>query len=477
MATLSLFLSLGTIIAAALPLVLRVRSRSFDVLEPIVGGTVMLALLFGVRPIAMIVTSDFEYRGMDITATFPHAVALGFLGTVAFVAAYEWVLRRRSRHVVLDEGWRQIRGRTAYAVIVTLALLSLLLFGLHLSTLGSDVFDGFRLMVGGQSPELVDRWVNTTEYLSTSPILAACAATLLGIATRWRMTRIQLLLFGLLIAYPTAVFYLSGVRRYMLPCLLVPLAVWLLMTARRPSARLLIALVPLAFLVLATIPFVRWASTRDASAGGVAAAFVQALQNPGQAVHGFILGPDTNMLPAVALEIGVLRSPDDFYYGRATIGDLLLAPIPRLIYPEKPQTARDDLLERLFGAPCQFAGGGVCDDFSIVGTFYQDFWMPGVAVLMAAVGGASAFLWAEWLRGRSDARLVIATATWVVFVPIIFRAGFNPGFQWWLYFFVPCILGVIAMTGPARRERPSSDASHGIELEKTVKGLRPGPAE
>lgn len=452
--TIALLCAVSTLVAAVLPLAIRVRNGTFDLLEPIVGGTIMLAAIFGIRPIAMLVQGDFIYRGVDIAGEFPAAVALGLLGTIAFVTAYEWTGRREPRALQTPRPReRRIKRRIAYGYVGVLGVLAILLFGVHLSRLGADLVDGLRLLVAGQSPELVRRWAATTEYLSTAPILGACAATILGIATQWRPTRSQLALIVALIAYPLIVFYLSGARRYMLPCLLVPLAAWMLTSGWRPSRRVLLAVVPLAFVVLATIPFVRWVGTRDDRVGG-ASALIEALGNPGQAVYRFILGPDTNMVPALAIEVGVLRSPAHFSYGRATIGDLLLAPIPHLIFPAKPQTARDELLTRAFGAPCRLSGDGVCDDFSIIGTFYQDFWLPGVVFLMGVVGAGSAFLWSRWRRSRDDPRLVLAASTWAVFLPIIVRAGFMPGFQWWLYFLVPCLLGVAISLRTAAPNEP-----------------------
>ena len=449
-ATASLIMASATVAVAVAPLARRLLEARFDLLEPIVGGAVMLAVLFGIRPIAMLIAGDFVYRGVDITQGFPWAVALGLVGTASFVALYEWVrLRYLDTSPRVSAAARPFDRRVAYGWVATLAVLSVGLFGFHLSRLGSDLFDGIRLLVNGASPELVTRWAHTSEYLSTSPILAACAATVLGLAAGWRLTRVQLLLLLVLIAYPEVVFYLSGARRYMLPTLLVPLVTWMLMSGRRPGARLLLVVIPVAFLVLATIPFVRWVGTRDH--GGAAAPLFEAVANPARAVHRFVLGPDTNMVPALAIEVSVLRSPVDFFYGRATFGDLLLAPIPHLIFPDKPQTARDELLTRVFGAPCQVSTGGVCDDFSIIGTFYQDFWLPGVIVLMGVVGAASAALWSRWRNAQEHNGLLIAVATWAVFVPIIFRAGFMPGFQWWLYFLLPCLLGVWLASRPGKR--------------------------
>ena len=456
-ATVSLIMASATVVVAVAPLARRVREGTFDLVEPIVGGTVMLAVLFGIRPIAMLIAGDFVYRGVNIREGFPWAVALGLLGTASFVALYEWV-RLRRLHAPPREpaAGRPFDRRVAYGWVATLTVLSVGLFAFHLSNLGSDLFDGIRLLAQGASPELVSRWAGTSEYLSTSPILAACAATVLGLATGWRLTRVQLLLLLVLIAYPEVVFYLSGARRYMLPTLLVPLVTWMLMSGRRPGRRLLLVVIPVAFLVLATIPFVRWVGTRDN--GGAAAPIVEAVVNPARAVYRFVLGPDTNMVPSLAIEVSVLRSPRDFFYGRATFGDLVLAPIPHVIFPDKPITARDELLTRVFGAPCQVSNG-VCDDFSIIGTFYQDFWLPGVVVLMGIVGAASGALWSRWRNAPDHYGLLVAVASWAVFVPIIFRAGFMPGFQWWLAFLLPCLLGVWLASRPGKRLDVLKEAS------------------
>jgi hypothetical protein len=449
----SVGLALCTLVAAALPLVARLRAGTFDLLEPIVGGCVVLGAIFGVRPIAMVIAGDFIYRGQDIRPEFPFTIALGLLGTLAFAGAYEWIRARRtdiSRIAELPDA--RLEPAIIYSYIAILSVLSVVLFGVHLSRLGPGLIEGLRLFAGGTSPELANRWAGTTEYLSASPILAACAATLLGVSNRWRLTRYQLTIITALIAYPLVVFYVSGDRRYMIPTAGVPIVAWMLMTARRPRRRLLVLVVPVTFAVLTAIPFVRWETAKD-NTGGFAAAFVQGIGDPVRAVERFILGPDTNMLPALAIEVRVLSAPADFFYGRATVGDLLLAPIPHILVAGKPQTARDELLIRSYGNPCQVTALGVCDDFSVIGTFYQDFWVPGVAVLMALLGALSAALWSRWRRSSNDPRLVVVLSAWVVFIPIMFRAGFMPAMAWCLYFLVPCLIGVLISI---RRTKPST---------------------
>jgi hypothetical protein len=442
-AAISVLLASATIVVAALPIVARLRARSFDLLEPMVGGCVVLAVIFGVRPLAMLVTGDLIWRGEDIRPEFPFVIGLGLIGTITFTLAYEWLrVRQAAGPNGEDDTSHRLEPAIIYAYVAVLAILSLVLFGVHLSRLGSDLFDGIRLFGGGTSPELASRWSGTTEYLSASPILAACAATLLGVATRWRLNRYQWTLVAALIAYPLLVFYVSGDRRYMIPTLGVPIVAWMLMSGRRPPRRVLLLAVPVAFAVLTAIPFVRWGAAQQGN-GGLAAAFVQGIGNPVRAVERFVLGPDTSMFAALAIEVRVLRAPADFFFGRATVGDLILAPIPHLLIPGKPQTARDEMLVRAYGAPCSVTVLGVCDDFSIIGTFYQDFWVPGVAGLMALIGAGSAALWFRWRRLPRDPRLIVVLSAWVVFMPIMFRAGFMPAMAWCMYFLVPCLIGVL----------------------------------
>jgi len=446
----SALLAVAILAVATYPLIARVRERRFDLLEPIVGGSIALGVIFGIRPIAMLIVGDFAHRDKDTSPEFEFVLGIGLVGTVAFTAAYEWLRQRQRIPTSRDlaptiESAPGFERGVAFGYLLTLVSLSVALFLIHLSRLGSDVVDGFRLMTGGVTAELASRWNDTTEYLSASPILSACAATLVGVSLRWRLTRRQLAIVVMLVAYPTLVFYLSGDRRYVLPSIGVPLVAWMLSSGTRPGRRVLLTVVPVAFLVLATIPFIRWAEARNES-GGVAAAFIEGLGNPARTVNRFILGPDTAMVSALALEVRALRTPQDFFYGRATVGDLLLAPVPHIVFPGKPQTARNEMLIKTYGAPCETSVGGICDDFSIIGTFYQDFWIPGVALLMALVGAASAAIWGRWQRSPLDARLVVVTASWVVFVPIVFRAGFMPAFQWCLYFLVPCLLGAVLST-------------------------------
>ena len=123
--------------------------------------------------------------------------------------------------------------------------------------------------------------------------------------------------------------------------------------------------------------------------------------------------------------------------------------------PGKPQSARNDFLIRIFGNPCDLRiPGALCPDFSVIGTFYQDFWFVGVFVGMVLMGVFSAALWKRYQERQTSSVALVLAASWTVSLPIIIRAGFMPSFQWWLEFIVPALLGLrIARGEPLRRRR------------------------
>jgi hypothetical protein len=156
------------------------------------------------------------------------------------------------------------------------------------------------------------------------------------------------------------------------------------------------------------------------------------------------------MVKVLAREIVTLDKSGDYGFGSATLGDLILAPIPSAIAHDKPETARNMLLTKMYGAPCTTVNGQ-CPDFSAPGTFYQDLGLFGVLLGMAGLGWLSSTVWRSHLADPANMYRLSAAACWVVFLPILLRAGFMPGFAWFLYFLVP-IWAMIGITG--RRPQP-----------------------
>jgi len=153
------------------------------------------------------------------------------------------------------------------------------------------------------------------------------------------------------------------------------------------------------------------------------------------------------MVAVLAVEIQTLQRTGGYSAGGATVGDFILAPIPSAFFPSKPETWRNRLLVDTFNEPCS-AGGG-CPDFSVVGTFYQDFWYPGAILGMSLFGIAAAGAWRRFIANR-DPEAAMLVAAVIVFWPVIIRAGWLPSFTWFLYFIVPSIVGIRYVATRAR---------------------------
>jgi hypothetical protein len=446
------YLAMATAVITLFPIARRILSGRFDIFEPIVWGCVMLLLLFSVRPLIMLADQNFIFQQViPVQVGFGRAVLLGTIGSLAFVVSYEvWLKVRTPRPMPRSAGTRLDPARTRTTILwlvgigVGLYLLRLGINGNPLTTL--------RTLAAGRSVSSGD--TNSSAYLSDGPLLFAAAATIMAIRRPAPLPSRDRVLIATLMLGAVAAFYLLGNRRLILPSAATPVIAYCLYNRVRPKWRTIVIVLPVAFIILATIPFERSLGARQQTQGGAAGIFEQAFVQPFKPVGEFFTGPDTAMLPGLALEIQTLKTPSDYYYGRATIGDLLLSPIPSALVPGKPQTARNDLLTRMFGTGCVLrTAGAVCPDFSVIGTFYQDLWFVGVIIGMLALGVFSAVLWMRYRERAGSAAAIVLAASWTVSLPIIVRAGFMPPFQWWLEFVVPTLLAIHVARGQHLRRR------------------------
>lgn len=461
---LDVILALAIVGCASAPTLLRLRQGRFDLFEPTFSAGVMLGLLFGIRPLYIIAGGDYQFLGHQTEQQLTAVLGLGLLGTASFAIGYFWFRRSSAMHaeepaIGNHATTSSITRKSVVLVGLATSALGLGLFALNLLRMGAPG-KVIPLWLGGQSSQLAQASTGSTEYLTAAPVLLACAATAIGVVFAWRLTRLQLIGVATLAALSALVFVINGDRRFILPCVLAPIVAYCLSLGRRPGRKLLLAVVPVAFVLLATVPWLRTAQGR-AEFGGIPKILTDSITSPLTAWNRFITLNDTEMESALSVQLQVQQGPEDFYYGRATIGDLLLAPIPSAVFPGKPETARNDMLTSTFGGPC--TPGHYCPDFSVIGTFYQDLWWPGVYLGMAALGGFSRMIWARYLEKPGSPYRIVTAATWVVLLPILIRAGFMPSFAWWLYFLVPTV-AVIALSNVLAR------LSHGSRSEATLPG-------
>jgi hypothetical protein len=442
-------LAFVTLLACAIPLARRVAAGTFDIFEPIVFACAMLAVLCGIRPIITSVTGDYVLNERyNAEPFFAKSVALGAIATITFILAYELIgVSGRDARPARTESLTKLDPRMAIAYAAAISMLGLMLYSVYVRLAG-----GLGALLAQRSKQLIQSVGNASEYLSAAPVALACAATLIVIVYRGALSTSQKLCVTALAVVPAGLFAMLGNRRFIIPCLLLPLFVGYLASGNRPRTIRVAILVPMAFLILATIPFARSEGARNA-AGGIAPIYREAFSKPGETANRFFNGPDTDMLLYLGLQINFQDDTSSFYRGDATIGDLLIAPIPSSIYPAKPVTARNDILTRIFGQPCSNVGG-TCPDFSVIGTFYQDFAIPGVIIGMALLGAGASGLWRRFKRNPSSPYLMLAVGVVTIYLPIVIRAGMMPATSWALYFLIPTAIGIrISRRAPMRRAK------------------------
>lgn len=432
--------------------------------DPLVTGLSMLALLFIARPIRMMTEPSMleAFHGYSIDGYIDLTLLVVVAGVAAFIFGYRAMRDVAStqspgtnaRHFRASSNAERVLNRkTAWGVVLGAVIVGTTLFVLHLRQ-GPSVVETLVLTTRGRSARLAQVFRQSSEYLSLGPMLVSSAVSAVLLLGRrlesWERTALLLLAL-----YPTVLFVFVGNRRFAIPALLIPVLCWFVAKNRYPRWSSTFIAVAVLFLLAATLPFVRSAGARaDRSAPKLVRDFVT---SPLELTDRTLTSFDTEMFPALALQVKTMneRPGVGYYWGQATIGDVLIAPIPTKIWRGKPQTARDGMLIDVFGSPCQPVGGR-CTDFSAIGTFYQDLGVFGVVLGMAALGGATGVA-GNTLRRQLSAGLVAAVA-WIVFLPIILRAGFMPAMSWYAFYALPAVaVAVVASrTRPSRAQVPRS---------------------
>jgi hypothetical protein len=408
----------------------------FDPFAPKLPAIVMLGVLFGARPMYMIATDQYSIYGIDMRSQFTSVALMGLLATVAFVigTAVPGTVKRRAASPRL-----LMTSRGVFPAL-SLGTTGLVLFALNILRHGG-IRESLTVLAAGRSSQSIVYFSDSSEYLSAAPVLLAVGAIVIVAATRGRPRWGEALLCCTLVSLAVGAFLLTGSRRFVIPSVLIPLVMMFLLRQTRPRARAFLLVGAAAFLVLGTIPYVRAEGARTQQ--GFVPLLVSGVTSPISSAQTFIGGHDTEMFPALGVEKRAIDEGLGYGLGAATVGDLVLAPIPSLIFPGKPATDRDRVLVSTFGASCEVTNGGVCPDFSATGTFYRDFGYLGVALGMFLLGLASGRL---RVRGPADVRTVVLSAAWLVMLPIVIRAGLMPAFSWFLYFVVPSLVTLRLMS-------------------------------
>jgi len=420
----------GVGIVLLLPPASRIAGGRFDPFEPIVIFALAWGVMFVVRPAAILIRDDFNFYGVDIGETLDRAVMLGLLGAVAFVVGYELPVGRRLAGR-LPESPDEFSPSRALAGAVAVSVLGVLALALVL--LPSGGLDAVDTFLSGRSADLNELIQSSTLYLWYGSLVVIPAA-LVGFAialARRTPTAVALAIgltgIALLRTIPT------GNRIFLLVLLGGMIVFVFLRAGRRPG---LVSLVVgfLAALVFsyAVLGF-RTPETRES----FSAAFRQLAETPSQVLSPLVRGPDAEMAPALAGALLVVPDELSYRFGGATVGDLILRPIPRELWADKPEVPGREVTATVWPEAREL--GNFDPAFTPVLFFYWDFGLPGVFLGVAILGAMARCLYEYFLRRPESlvVQLLFAAGTWYLVVAV--RHDPVSVLVWALVLFVPLV--------------------------------------
>lgn len=429
------------------PLLWRAVQRRFDPFEPLVLFNLVYGLLFAVRPTARLLEEEpILYRGFDITAEYPTALLIALVGAVAFQVGYLLPLGRRlgRRVPAITVPSPQYLGYAAVALLV----LGVLLYSAFIVQHGGVPF--FRQLMSGRSLEVYHAFSQSTQYMSQGTVLAgpALLLSLLGAHLQPRQRRgwygLALLAFAIAVIPPLG----QGARRFILPVVLSGALWWYLRHGKRPPLTTLALLCVVLFVGLTIVRDARPATIR--AQYGWTGIITGVFTDPGHGISAVVYGADTEMVDAFALQVRMVPDQVPYQSGNATIGDLLRAPIPHLLWPGKPADQWNALLEAIWGERCRGVAGGACPTFSILTTFHMDLGVAGVFLGLLAFGVAWRALYAYAVAHTGNPAVQVVYAAALSYMVFFVRSDVVRASTWAGFALVPLL---VALTLPAVHRR------------------------
>jgi hypothetical protein len=373
-------------VLALLPIIVSVARNRFDVLEPVTLMAVTYLVIYVGRPAYDLASGNFSYAGIDTQGTYDQMLVTALVGWMAAMIGYYSPLGRRlgSRMRRPADEWR---GGVIFFLCGGLLVLMLAAWMVFVATNGGPS------ILQGRTQGLANSFDRVGAYLVDSIVIFTPVA-LVAFALAGSMSRAR---FALGLTCLVAVVVLSlgtGDRHFIISFALSLGTLYYLRRGRRPTPVTLVAVLFIGLVAMLSIGATRYQTT-GANTIQIAQA---ALTDPVGDLNAALTGEDTGMAPALATELIVVPGTTGYWYGRASLLDLIERPIPRLLWPDKPISGRLTVLQGLWGpSACQY--GAQCSTFGAYGDLYLDGGLIGVALGFVVLG---IFFRAAYSYLRSD---------------------------------------------------------------------------
>ncbi|MGO9441316.1 MAG: O-antigen polymerase [Terriglobales bacterium] len=390
----------------ALPIAARIGHHRFDLFEPIVPATIALAVMFIGRPLADLTTGSFVHLDHDFAAAFDTTLIVVTIGIACFELGYASNLSR-SVTGFFPRAPRRFDMTKSVIFACVLIVLALTLFGIFIATRGGVAL--LMALAEGRRSTDSSLFQSSTGYLYQS-IDALTPATLIFVAAGVLTSKRKFYLGALLTGAPLFLFYAGhGSRSFALTLLLSGPVFWYVWRNRRPRFRSLLVVSVIAVCLIGFVRQVRNVEVPHDRSEQLAASF----SDPGGQAADILSGADAEMFDSLANEITVVPSQLAYSPG-GCITDIAIRAIPRVLWVDKPLELSDSVVTTLWPEHYQLSRASAA--FSIMGSFYADSGVIGVAIGMFFVGVILAALWRWWQRNSGS---VAATLTYSMMLPFV----------------------------------------------------------
>jgi oligosaccharide repeat unit polymerase len=136
------------------------------------------------------------------------------------------------------------------------------------------------------------------------------------------------------------------------------------------------------------------------------------------------------------------------FLGPRIWNDLIIAPIPRLLWPDKPTGPEFDLRSTVSAYLSGYHAPG------LVGVYYAGFGLAGPFLIMFLYGAVSAAIYSRWARSPDHPFRQIMLAGWLSMIWIIFHRGLASFWAVQAFYYLGPVLLVwyLALRGSRRRQ-------------------------
>ena len=411
--------AIANLIFGLVVIILNTRGQRGAIFAPFNLTVFLLVSIFAVRPLYMLADQDFYLYGLNAREGFTMASLLGSIALACIAFGYYFSGRRAGRGAYPDEV-ADPKPKHRYSMYRA-AGLSLAMNGAWFVIIagrgGGSQFIG--TIFDGRNETTNAALIGLPAAVGALPTAGAIIVGFVRISMeRERSLYVgERLAFWLVILASLVPPLALGGRRYLLPCLV---AAAIAVTAKNYQRRVGLRHIGLGFvgfLFLAIVPFVRSTGSRGDSTN-IAGAMADYFGREGLvgSLKPFFTSYDTEMFSYIALMVSRVGTTIPYGWGRGTIGDMLLNPLPASVSPYPLWS--NQILINTYGTSC---GQGVCPVPSFVGVLYYDLGLVGVAFGSCFIGYACR-RYPEWLAKSGDYRLLLIFGV-AAFMPVLVRGN------------------------------------------------------